>query len=307
MAEFFTASYKQQLRVSAALITMIAGAAPFVAGLLILQIFSEPLAGMWPLFVTIFCFLLGVLMPWLAQNVMGLAGNSRLRQKLAQKLLAEGVAANGHFVGFAPGAELRVWQGETDRDVGFLFFEDRALAYWGDEYRWELPHEMIDYIDLTPPEAGIQRILVHWHVPREASCTFSLASREARTMAGARRATQELFAQIRQWHKAVSRAASASPSPSFVPRFGLPPTDISGGQRIDKPPAGACLSILSIGIIMLTLIWRVTGDFLMYGRYYEAVLWAGIISVEGTLSVSYLLHYLQTWEAEHSQKARPKR
>ncbi len=307
MAEFFTASFKQRLRVSAAIITMMAGAAPFVAGLLVLQIFSEPLEGALPLLVTACCFLLGVLMPWMAQNVLGLVGNSHLREQLARKLAAEGAPAGGHFVGFAPGAELRVWQGETDRDVGFLFFEDKALVYWGDEYRWELPYEMLDYIDLTPPEAGIQRILVHWHVPREAGCTFSLASREARTMAGARRATQELFSQMRQWHRALSRTANASSQPSFVPRFGLPPTDISGGQRIDKPPAGACLSILSIGIIMLTLIWRVTGDFLMYGRYYEAVLWAGIISVEGTLSVSYLLHYLQTWEAEHSQKARPKR
>lgn len=320
MAEYFTVNFKQRLRVTAATVTMVAGAAPFVAGLLAMQTLGDQPTGLLPATVALVSFVLGGMLPWLTQNVLGLAGNAGLRQRLAQRLVGECSLEQAVFVGFSPGQDLRVWQGETDRDVGFLCVSEESLAYHGDEYAWGLPRDLIDHIDMTPPEGGVLRILVHWHVPREVSRTFSLECREAHSLSGARKATGRLYARLREWYKAGDiQDATASGSedrtasvtghgtPYLNEALGLPPTDVTGGQAVDQPPSGSCASILSIGVIMLILIWRVAGAFFGYGRYYEGILWAGLISVLGALSMGYLLHYLQAWEAKHGRQVQRER
>lgn len=281
---------------------MVTGAAPFVGGLLVLQMLGEEPHGPIPTLVAALSFVLGGLLPWLAQNTMGLLGNRSLRSKLRQRVISETQCdlEGAQFVGFSPGELLHVWQGDTDRDVGFLSITPSTIIYRGDDFAWTLPRDQIDHIDLTPVEAGLQRVLIRWHVPRETGRTFSLESREACSLSSARRATVTLYQRLREWHRAEP-AADAVPEAGEL-ALGLPPTDMSGAQIIEEPASGSCTVILALGIIVTIAIWRISGAFFAFGHYYEGILWAGLISVLGALVTGYLLHYLQAWEAEHGRQ-----
>jgi hypothetical protein len=311
MAQYFTPAFKQRVRVIAATVTMLAGAMPFVLGLLAIQSLGAQPTGVAPAAIAMTAFVLGGLLPWLTQNLMGLAGNAGLRRRLAQRL-GDSPLPGAAFVGFAPGQDLRVWHGETDRDIGFLCLDRGALVYRGDDYEWALPRGLIDHLDLTPAEGTPPRILIHWHVPREVSRTFSLESREAGSITAARRATQELFTRLKEWYRAqpdgaAEVAAATADHSAGQPQHGLPPTDLSGGQMVNQPASGSCVSILALGVIMLVLIWRIAGACFASGQYYEGILWAGLISVLGALGIGYLLHYLQAWEAAHGPQAQRER
>lgn len=294
MPQFFTPRFKQSVRVAAAAATMVSGAAPFVGGLLALQWLGDDARGALPALLALASFCLGAALPWLAQNLMGLAGNGALRRRLSAFLTQERHCdlSGACFVGFSPGEQLHIWQGETDRDIGFLTLAGGDLLYHGDDFSWHLPRDQIDHIDLTPVEAGLQRILIRWHVPREAGRSFSLESREARSISRARVATNGLYRRLKDWQR--DEAASCV---GEDPALGLPPTDMSGAQVIEEPPSGSCLSIAALGVIVVTAVWRVSQGFFACGQYYQGVLWAGLISVLGALSTGYLLHYLQAWEA----------
>jgi len=311
MAQYFTPTFKQRMRVLAATVTMLAAAAPFVLGLLAMQALGPHPTGLAPAAVALVAFALGGLAPWLMQNVMGLAGNAGLRRRLATHHGPDSLS-QAEFVGFSPGQDLRIWHGETDRDIGFLRLEGGTLIYHGDDYEWALPAELVDHLDLAAAEGSLPRIVIHSHVPREVSRTFSLESREAASLSGVRRATTALFAQLRDWYRRQPGAEGAPAEEGTAlatakPPFGLPPTDVSGGQVVDQPASGSCVTILSVGVIMLVLIWRISGACFASGQYYEGILWAGLISVLGALGIGYLLHYLQAWEAEHGRQAQRER
>jgi len=321
MAQYFTPTFKQRMRVLAAMVTMLAAAAPFVLGLLAMQALGPHPTGLAPAAVALVAFALGGLAPWLMQNVMGLAGNAGLRRRLATHQ-DPAALSEAEFVGFSPGQDLRIWHGETDRDIGFLRIEGGTLIYRGDDYEWALPAELVDHLDLAAAEGSLPRIVIHWHVPREVSRTLSLESREAASLTGVRRATGELFGRLKDWYRRQPGAEGAGAEGAFAegapagegmalatakPPFGLPPTDVSGGQIVDQPASGSCVTILSVGVIMLVLIWRISGACFASGQYYEGILWAGLISVLGALGIGYLLHYLQAWEAEHGRQAQRER
>lgn len=301
-ARIFTPRFKQRGRVTAAIVTLWAGAVPFIGGLLALQVLPQE-RGWLPALVTAVSFALGGLLPWASQNLMGLAGNQRLRRQLRELLLAESPGldlSRSLFVGFSPGEQLHVWHGETSRDVGFLQILPNGLVYHGDEFSWTLPRDHIDHIDLSPPEGGMQRLLIRWHVPREGGRTLSLEAREALTIARARQATAMLYRHLRDWHR-----AGEQPEPLSV-GSGVPPTDMSGAQSIEAPARGSCLTILAVMTITLVTLWRIAGAMLRLGMLYQSILWAGMISVLGALFAGYLLHYLQTWEAERARTTPPK-
>lgn len=312
MARFFTTEFKRNVRVAAAVVTVFAGAAPFIGGLIVLQFLGDEPHGLVPALIALASFSLGGLLPWFAQNRMGLAGNGMLRRRLWHSLASEGhELGKTFFVGFAPGERLHVWQGETDRDVGFLTIAPEVLAFRGDEFSWTLPRKTVDHIDLTPVEGGLQRICIRWHIPREAGRAFSLESREASSISQARLATHVLYRQLREWLRREPQNTEQVQSEEdtteiTLPALGFPPTDMAGAQVIEEPASGSCLSIVALGVIVVTAIWRVSGAFFAMGHYYEGILWAGLISVLGALVTGYFLHYLQAWEAEHGLQGHPK-
>ncbi len=298
-ARVYTKGFRRRNRLIAAMVTMAAGVAPFMLALAVLQFWSSPPPYAVGL-LTAATFVAAGLAAWYSRGTLALLGNYGLRQrlgKLAAAELATGIEqAGAAFVGFSPGEEMRVWDGETDRDVGFLAVERNTLVYVGDEYKWSLPREQIDQVELAASSSGVRRIIVRWHAPREGPRAFSIVCRDANTLEGVGLVNLRLYAALRDW--VWSDAPSARQN---TLRWGYPPTDTSGGWAIDQPLSGSCATVLAMTVIVVLTIWGVSGSLLGMGDYYGAILWAGLLAVVGAVFTAYLLSYLHSWHAEKSR------
>ncbi len=294
----FTARFRRHNRIIGGLVLTGAGVGPFVAGLIALTYVLPQPHGPVAIGITIVCFLLAGLLPWRAIQHMSLGGNAYLRDRLAEKLSASGEditpGAEKEFVGFSPGKDLLSWEGETDRDVGFLCEDEGALIYRGDEYCWTLRRQAIDSIKALSISGGPQRIVITWRATREPGRALTLASREARTLAGANQATQKLLHRLQEWKQRVSESEEQSPI------LGLPPTDTAGGYPMEQAPKGSCATLVSVGVVVTLSIWLVAPQLITAGYYYHGILWAGLIAVGGAMFATHFLAYLQTYEV--SQK-----
>ncbi len=278
----------------AGLLLLAAGTVPFAAGLVIITYLLPNSTTTSAGLVTALSLVVGLLLPWVSYQRLALFGNGYLRRSLARKWEQAGhLPPATTFVGFSPGSDLRMWEGETDRDVGFLELAAGALIYRGDSFSWSLRRENINSIDLLEEPGAPPRIVVHWHIPGQPGRAFTLASREANTLGGMRDATQALYRTLTQWH-------AATPSADSVPPLGSPPTALAGSIPIEKLPAGACLSILSVAVITVLAVWYAAEQFIGQGFYYHAVLWSGLIVVAAMIFLSYFLSYLQAAEARTS-------
>lgn len=300
MALLFTRGFKHRTRITAAALTTLGGGLPFVAGLVILDLAEEQLVGLWAVVLTVVCFILGGTLPWFLQNRLGLLGNATLQRRLRKRLEEDGlgeVLEGAQFVGFSPGEQLRVWDGETDRDVGYLTVSPCGLTFYGDSYSWHLPRAYIDHFDITPVDGAVQRVIVRWHAPRDSGRTFALTAREAGSIRASHRRTVALHGALRHWLREPCELQDG-------PQLGLPPTDTAGGHMVEEPPSGACLTILAAGVIIIVTVWRLAGPMFQSGHYHQGILWSGLISVVGALVTGYLLHYLQAWEAVQRRRHR---
>ncbi len=302
VAKVYTTGFRRRNRLIAALVTMAAGVAPFMVTLAVLQFWSSPppyAAGL----LTVATFVAAGLAAWYSRGTLALLGNYGLKQrlgKLAEAELSSSIQqAGAAFVGFSPGDKLRIWDGETDRDVGFLAVENNTLVYVGDEYKWSLPRQQIDQVELAASSSGIRRIIVRWHAPREGGRAFSITCREANTLEGVGLVNLRLYEAVRDWVWSDTRPARQN-----TLRWGYPPTDVSGGWAIDQPLSGSCATVLAMTVIVVLTIWGVSGSLLAMGDYYGAILWAGLLAVVGAVFTAYLLSYLHSW---HAAKSRPRR
>ncbi len=245
----FTTQFKRRAWITAGLLLLAAGTVPFAMGLVIISYLLPDPVGTIAGLVTALALIVGLLLPWVSYQRLALFGNGYLRRSLTQKWEQAGQAASATtFVGFSPGSNLRMWEGETDQDVGFLELADGALIYRGDSFSWSLRDENISSIELLE-EAGVpERIIIHWHKPGQPGRAFTLASRETNTLSGMRHATRTFHRTLAQWHAA---AGPAGP----VPPLGSPPTTLNGSIPVEKLPAGACLSILSVMVITVLAVW----------------------------------------------------
>ncbi len=279
----------------AAGVTMAAGVAPFVVALAILEFWTSPPPHAIAL-LTVGTFVAAGLAPWYTHGSLALLGNYALRQRVGGLARADIEAPvediGAVFVGFSPGEELRIWDGETDRDVGFLSILADTLTYAGDEFKWALPRAQIDHVALGVPVAGVRRIIVRWHIPRGGPKAFSIVCREANTLQSLSVVNARLYRALRDWLWRDRPPAGGTPL-----KWGYPPTDISDGWALDRPISGGCVSVMAIALIVVLTIWRVSAALLAVGDYYSAVLWAGLIAVVGAVFTGYLLNYLHYWEA----------
>lgn len=322
-AQVYTRGFKRRVRLTAAVITMAAGIAPFVVALALLQSWSSPPPYAMAL-LTAATFVAAGLAPWYSHGTLALLGNYGLRTRIArlaeEYLVPDGSptpppasiegkdapagrlhALGATFVGFSPGDKLRVWDGETDRDVGFLCIRNSALVYIGDEFRWSLPLERIDQIELAPAVTGIRRIIIRWHAPRGGPRAFSVVSREANTLDGMAIVTRRLYEALRDW--LWSDQEDEGSSRSHV-HWGYPPTDTAGGWALDQPVSGCLLTVTGMAVIVVLTVWRVSWTLIQSGDYYAAILWAGLIAVVGAVFTGYLLSYLHSWDAQRQPRAR---
>ncbi len=289
------------MRVLAGAILFAAGTVPFAAALAVITYLLASATGLAAAVVTACAVGLGILLPLAIHNHLALLGNRTLYRKVAGKLTAQGHSLEGSaFIGFSPGEALRVWEGETDRDVGFLEITEAALVCRGDTFAWVLRREDIDGVELLEMPGAAQRVAVNWHTPGQPARTFTVGSREASTLRGANRATQALVEALEKWYAASGELGE-------VPTLGAPPTSVAGSLLLDKLPAGSCLSVLAISAMALLCVWYVAQQMTAAGFYYHAILWSGLIVVGAMLFASYFLSYLQAAEGrESSRRLTPK-
>ncbi len=294
-AAVFDARFKRRMRRLAGAILFAVGVGPFAAGLVALAHLA-PARGPVAIALTVACFLVEIALLQVCRERLPLVGNAALRRRLQARVLEDTSslplpeASQWHFVGFSPGHELRTWEGETDRDVGFLTLAPGVMVFRGDHYAWKLRAEAIQRIDMVAPPGAPQRIVVFWHVPGEPTRAFTIASREGRTLRQTVAATARLYQAMRGWVERNDHAQD-------VPSLGLPPTDLSGSFPLDQPPSGSCAALFSVGIIVLLSLWYVVQQLVAARLYCHAVLWAGMLTSAGIVVSSYILGYLQRYEA----------
>ncbi|MFO7947488.1 MAG: hypothetical protein R6V19_11825 [Armatimonadota bacterium] len=298
-AQLYTTELKRRNRLIAAAATMAAGAAPFLVVFAVIQLWASA-PGYVLGVLTVAAFVGAGLAPWYVHGTLALMGNytlrGRLKTRVQQRTKVDLDALGAVFVGFSPGERLRIWDGETDRDVGFLYIRNDTLVYHGDEFDWSLPGKQIDSVQMAPPVSGLRRIVIHWHMPRHQSRALSLVCREANTVEGAAKATRRLYYALDSWFM----AAADRELPQGGLQLGYPPTGISGSWAMDQAARGSCVVILALSAIMGLTIWRISGEMVRIGSYYLGILWAGLITVVGMILTSYVLNYMHAWEATHA-------
>ncbi|MGD9495951.1 MAG: hypothetical protein AB7Y46_06555 [Armatimonadota bacterium] len=291
----FGAAVRRRYNLLLTVATFVMAGAPLAVGLGALYVFWPQGTGPAAVGVAALAFALAPLGAWAAHNRLALAGNLLLRRRLWERLVAEGhefpERVKPVFVGFSPGDAQLLWDGDTDRDIGFLAAWGDALVYYGDDVNWHLPRDRIDVIEPMQPVAGISRILIRWHAPRESNRAFTIVSREARDLRAARRATRELLNQLYAW---VARPPDQVGEP---PHLGMPPTDVSGGVPVEAMPGGSCPALLAVVAATVIGAWQTAAQFVAAGRYPHAVLACGGVVVLGLAMLQAVLRLLQ-WAEE---------
>jgi|ADurb_Oil_01_Slu_FD_contig_81_283185_length_1254_multi_2_in_0_out_0_2 hypothetical protein len=302
---FFTGAFKARNRIIASVAIVLASAVPFALALITITYLLPDPTGWVAGLITGFAFLASSGLTWVVQNRFALLGNGWLRKRLEDHLngcdLVRECATDVRFIGFAPGDQVRTWDGETDLDVGFLCIHDGALVFLGDRFSWSLSKSRIDRIDLTPAPLGPPRIVVHWHAPREPNRSFTLESREASSLREIHDRTINLFRGMRHW------ALRTPESENLVVALGHPPTGDYGGHPVDAPASGSCTATLAMMVIIVLTIWYLAREMLQDGFYYHAILWSGFVFVGGTVFTRCLLHYLQSTSPPPRPRKRPER
>ncbi len=96
----------------------------------------------------------------LAANFTQLSGYGAVRRQLAGRLRRQGVLAAeaaGEFVGLAPEAQHRLYEGHSVWDVGFLAWDDAGLAYAGDRCRFRIPRDAVTAVAAGDGPPGLLR------------------------------------------------------------------------------------------------------------------------------------------------------
>ncbi len=290
----FNSRLRSRNRNFAFLALLATGALPYATGFLTFALLPELEGSSWGMGIAATALLLSAFLPWMLQGRLALLGNGPLRHALSRRL---GAAATGEFVGFSPGPDVLTWEGETDEDVGFLDWEGNTLVYRGDRHTWTLRREAVDAITLAGGLAGGQtasrvpglpvRVAVYWHGPREPGRALTLASREGETTAATNRATLDLARRLREWWE------QDHAEPEEPPLLGLPPTDVRGAVRLDRPAPGSCLSALAIAVIAGSLLYEVAARLTSAEQYSRGLLWAGLIVTLAIIGTGHTMAYLQ--------------
>ncbi|MFW5866596.1 MAG: hypothetical protein ACOCX2_02195 [Armatimonadota bacterium] len=275
----FGADRRRRYNLIASVASFLVATLPFVLGFLVVRFIFPDDTGPVPTMIAIVALAVAPLGMWLAHNRLALAGNRGLRERLAERLREHGEAlpegVEPVFIGFSPGDQQLVWDGDTDRDIGFLAAWGDSLVYRGDEFEWFLPRDRIDIIEPMQPVAGISRIRIRWHAPRESNRSFTIVSREAADLREAREKTHALLQQLYAW------AARPPEAESVPPKLGMPPTEVRGGRRMESAPGGSCAVTLAITAATTVGAWQVGAPFVADEKYAHAILAAGCVFAAG--------------------------
>ena len=142
-------------------------------------------------------------------NFAPLSGLRELIVALKAKLLKESVQADswgGVTVGFAPAPSPRIYEHNTNWDIGGFFIRSDRLCYCGEETKFALRRDQIAAIVLGPGIPGLltnRRIYIAWKdADLGRSGTFNIGCIEGGSILEIRRKTTQLEGVLQNWWKA---------------------------------------------------------------------------------------------------------
>jgi Zn-dependent protease with chaperone function len=188
----------------------------------------------------------------LVRDVAAVWGYQSLGRQLAARLEKQGFGVRaGVFVGYAPSAVPRIYEGNFDWDVGFLVFDGDRLCYVGDQARFCLRREQITDVRVAwraPTWLPARRVYVTWHDPESGrGGTFSLRVADAGSLRWVDRRSRALGKRLWTWREQPATAPAAMPDfavPDPLPAVGISPraaVTLSGSARF------LSLVLLSVG------------------------------------------------------------
>jgi heat shock protein HtpX len=168
--------------------------------------------GAYPVLYRAF-YLAGPVVAFLVYLVLGnLAPVSGLRELivgLKAKLLREGMQADawgGITVGFAPAASPRIYELNSNWDIGSIFIRSDRLCYCGEETKFALRRTEVTAIALGPGLPGFvpsRRIYIAWKdAELGRSGAFNLGCIDGGSVLELKRKTTELEKILQNWWKA---------------------------------------------------------------------------------------------------------
>ncbi len=157
---------------------------------------------------------------YLIQNFAPVYGYQSLDNQISQRLRTEGFEpSEGRFVGFAPGVELKNYEGHTNWDVGRLFLVGDRLCYIGERLRFALTTTQITQVTIITELTGLidsPIIAVTWQGEDLASHRFRLQTIEAKSLRQVHPLTQTLRTDLETWKETDhSSYIAASQLPLF--------------------------------------------------------------------------------------------
>ena len=190
------------LKLSFALVGLLA----FVPSLSCLAAIDLPSPLKWIVFAltlpsTLFAFLL-------LANYSPRFTRGKLQPALDKKLAAQGIQAeswSGVYVGFSPTAAPRLYEGNSNWDIGYLFLRSDRLCYCGEETTFALRQDQITAIKHAEGLPGLlapNRIYIAWTDSEGGSCgVFNLSRGNVDSVLQARNLNVDLAHHLQAWWK----------------------------------------------------------------------------------------------------------
>jgi Zn-dependent protease with chaperone function len=127
---------------------------------------------------------------------------------LDEKLASQGIQAaswSGVYVGFSPAGAPRIYEGNSNWDMGYLFFRSDRLCYCGEETKFALRQNQVTAIKFTDGLPGFlssKRIYVAWKDAERGACgVFNIGCGKANSTLHANKLTAELAQRLQTWWK----------------------------------------------------------------------------------------------------------
>jgi Zn-dependent protease with chaperone function len=150
----------------------------------------------------------------------------KLQSALNKKLAAQGVEAeswSGAYVGFSPTAAPRLYEGNSNWDIGYLFLRSDRLCYCGEETSFALRQDQITAIkhaDGLPGLLAPNRIYIAWADAERDRCgVFNISCGRVDSVLQARKLNVNLTHRLQAWWKS---APVSRPLPSQLAELSSP-------------------------------------------------------------------------------------
>ena len=228
-----------------------------------------------------------------ATNLLSVAPYRPVAERLRERFLRGGLDPDregGVFVGFAPGAEPRIYEQFYDWDVGFLFPRGERLVYVGEETRFALHRDQVRRIERIPgPPSWIrsERLRIDWADPVGAgSGHFLIRPAEVGSLRESCLAARALEARLAAWRLGGAEAQPFAPGEGLVaPALGEV-TSASPRTQVSAPRIIATVVWIGIASLLACVLAGMIGG------------WRALISVPYVFAVALgtqLLMTLPVW------------